>query len=128
MTSSSFSGTATVRLGIYNASSTTGKPSTVYLDAGTVSCTSSGTIYEITISSTPPAGYYYLAFNMQTAGTTNNFGHIDAASPWGYMRTATNYNRLPGRFENSVTGAFATAGTLNTGQSSNIAVVVLRAA
>ena len=65
--SGTYSGTGVYRLGIYNVDLTTGRPTTVYLDAGTVNATSNSTNYEITISSTPPAGYYYLAFVEQTA-------------------------------------------------------------
>ena len=121
-TGSTFSGTATVRLGLYNADATTGKPSTVYLDAGTVSCTASSTNYEITISNTPPAGYYYFAFNMQTAAATSDFtGFTQASTPWPHcMPTsstpeATAYNR---RYQQTgVTGAFATAASLSLSTS-----------
>lgn len=66
-TASSFAGTAVIRLGLYNANTTTGKPSTVYLDAGTVTATVTSTVYEITITSTPPAGWYFLALNAQSS-------------------------------------------------------------
>lgn len=68
---SSFSGTATVRLGIFN--NTSGLPDTVLLDAGTVSCTDAGTIYAITINQTLTKGWYWLAANSQTAATVNQF-------------------------------------------------------
>lgn len=115
-TSSTHSGTSTVRLGLYNANSTTGKPSTVYFDAGTVSATATSTVYEITISQTPPAGWYFLAINAQTVTGTasiagassvrnnlmlNNFSAID-----------TSTTSLSAWTETGVSGAFATAGTL----------------
>lgn len=109
-----FSGTATVRLGIYNASISTQKPTTVYLDAGTVSVTG-GSNFEITINSTPPVGYYYLAFNCQTAASTNTFlthGTDNAITQiFGSLNgTVASY------FQEtvSVTGGFATAATLTS--------------
>lgn len=108
-------GTLTVRLGIYNADSTTLLPSTVLLDAGTVSITASGTDYAITISQTPSAGYYYLALNMQaTTGTSAVRGWSTSStgsaisSYWG--TTLNSY--VTGFSQTGVTGAFATAGTL----------------
>jgi hypothetical protein len=65
--SGTYSGTGVYRLGLYNVDLTTGRPNTVYLDAGTVNATANSTNYEITISTTPPAGYYYLALVEQTA-------------------------------------------------------------
>lgn len=128
-TGSTFSGTATVRLGLYNADATTGKPSTVYLDAGTVSCTAADTNYEITISNTPPAGYYYFAFNMQTAASVPNFyAFTQSSTPWPHcMPTsstvqATTFNR---RYQQTgVTGAFATAASLTTSTSQPFLVAV----
>jgi hypothetical protein len=126
-THSGFSGTASIRLGIYNNSA--GAPTTVVLDAGTVSATAASTFYQITISQTLNAGWYWLAFNTQTAATTNNY--------WG-----TNFNIDPGlggyandgniqfnnnsRYQDSVSGAFATAGS--TVQNRSIPLIVLRRA
>ena len=119
-TGGSFSGTASVRLGLYNASSTTGKPTTVYLDAGTVSCTAASTNYEITVSNTPPAGYYYIAFNMQTSATFSEFAAYDNTKiiPNMYLPTTATVNGLssqPVYTETGITGAFATVGTLVVG-------------
>jgi hypothetical protein len=50
----------TVRLGLYNISLTTGKPTTVVFDAGTVN-TTAGAQANITISQTIPAGWYYMS-------------------------------------------------------------------
>jgi hypothetical protein len=66
-----FSGSAVVRLGIYN--NTGGKPSTVLLDAGTVSPTVASTAYAATISQSLTPGWYWLAANTQTAATTNTY-------------------------------------------------------
>ena len=103
------SDTAVVRLGIYN--STNYEPSTVKLDAGTVSVTAAG-VYEITISETLAAGMYWLAFNMQTAGSTNYYvGQL--SNEWSrvspYNPVATPSIAKPTFIESSVTGAFDTA-------------------
>ena len=117
-TRSTYSGTGSVRLGIYNNDSTTGKPSTVVLDAGTVSTTAATTIYQITISQSLTAGAYWLAFNMQTAAATPTFGGVltNSASSLGYMTSTTGavYPNAGLWLEAGVTGAFATAGTLTS--------------
>ena len=108
-TASTFSGTSTVRLGIYNHNA--GFPDTVNLDAGTVSCTAASTVYEITISKTLTKGWYWLAANTQTAATTNSFTSIGNTIPF----TALNGQSTWGTFAPfasqtvSVTGGFATA-------------------
>jgi len=71
ITSSTFSGSASVRLGIYNDNN--GLPNTVLLDAGTVSPVSSSTLYGITISQSLSSGIYWLASNVITAATTNTY-------------------------------------------------------
>ena len=115
---SSYAGTGAVRLGIYNNDSTTGKPSTVVLDAGTVATTTVNTVYEITISQSLSAGAYWLAFNMQTAAATPYYAALSltASSPLGFMVSTTG-SPSPNAgmwLEASVTGAFATAGTLTS--------------
>jgi hypothetical protein len=124
-TGATFSGTATVRLGIYNNG--TNVPTTVALDAGTVSCTATNTLYAITISQSLTPGWYWLAFNSQTNATTNNFTFMSPTVSWGYMLTATNYNRTPCRSESGITGAFATAGTLSTSGPVSVPGILLRA-
>lgn len=114
-TGAGFSGTATVRLGLYNASTTTGKPDTVVFDAGTVSCTAASTTYEITISQSITAGWYWFAFNSQTNATTNLFTNYAAGMLNGIIMTGSNFtnsNTLGYSSESGITGAFATAGTL----------------
>lgn len=115
-TGDTFSGTATVRLGIYNNDSTTGKPSTVVLDAGTISCTVSDTIYAITISQQLTSGWYWLAFCTQGAASTNTFyrmgsatGFLNARVPTTFVNPVTN-NAFT---ETGISGNFATAGTLS---------------
>jgi hypothetical protein len=115
-TASGFSGTASVRLGLYNVSATTGKPSTVVFDAGTVSCTAASTTYEITISQSITAGWYYLAANMQTAASTPSFVSFGGGVINGLIAGSTNFTNTntSGFFrETGITGAFATAGTLS---------------
>jgi hypothetical protein len=121
-TQSTYVGTGAVRLGIYNNDSTTGKPSTVLLDAGTVATTAASTIYQITISQSLTAGTYWLAFNMQTAPATPRYLGINmqTVSASGFVVSTTgSTNSDAGLWAQSgVTGAFATAGTL-TSQTSN---------
>jgi hypothetical protein len=57
---------AVIRLGIYSPSSSTGLPSTLVLDAGTVDATSTG-YKQITISQSLNAGHYYLCALSQGA-------------------------------------------------------------
>jgi hypothetical protein len=118
MTSSTFSGTAVVRMGIYAHNASTGKPSTLILDAGTVSCTASTTIYSITISQTLSAGFYWVVMNTQTAATINNFNgstgsttNLTVLLPY---RSLPSGNLTTGWAQNSVTGAFADAANLVT--------------
>jgi hypothetical protein len=122
-TGSTFSGTATVRLGVYNNSG--GKPSTVKFDAGTVSCTASSNTFTITISETLDAGWYWLAHCTQGAAATNNFvsstGFV--ASPQ-LQRLNASLGRQSGWQQTGVSGAFATAGTVST--TGNLPLVALR--
>jgi hypothetical protein len=108
-THSNFSGTAVVRLGLYNAAN--GKPTTVVFDAGTVSCTAANTAYEITISETIQAGWYFTACNTQTAASTNTFAGTRSAYREGITLVGTNIdtNNRDNWHQSSVTGAFATA-------------------
>jgi hypothetical protein len=115
-TSSTFSGTAIVRMGIYQNDTATGKPSTLILDAGTVSCTASSTVYLITINQTLTSGFYWMASNTQTAAATNVF--IGNQSAQGAYNPLMPYKSSPtasfqtGWREESITGTFTTAGTL----------------
>jgi hypothetical protein len=118
-TGTTFSGTATVRLGIFE--NTDGVPSTLILDAGTVSATASGTIYEITISQSLNAGFYWLAFAQQgTAPTTATyFGATSAgtANQNYYMMTSSAINAGPlNGYTQTSSGAFGNAGSI-TGSS-----------
>jgi len=132
-THTSFSGTATARLGLYNASTTTGKPTTVVFDAGTVSCTAASTNYEITISQTVSSGWYFLAFNTQTAATTNDFVTTGTGSATFVSGILPLYTSVSGATtstyysQTGVTGAFATAGTL-VAPATQAPIVALRSA
>lgn len=112
------SGTATVRMGIYNSDATTKLPSTVYLDAGTATVSTWSANVEITINSTPPAGLYYIAINVQTVSVGNEWSGSNQA---GYDFTMPyNFATVNGTFtrclaQTGVTGAFATAGTITSG-------------
>jgi hypothetical protein len=122
-TSSAFSGTATVRLGIYNLNSNN-VPGTVLLDAGTVSATAASTNYEITISQAIDAGWYYLAGNSQTNATTNSFmfyNPVEAFNSTGNWFTTApgtgTQTKRAGFQQTGVTGAFATAASLTASNS-----------
>jgi hypothetical protein len=124
----SFSGTASVRLGIYN--STSGLPSTVLLDAGTVSATAFTTTYTITINQQLTPGVYWLAANSQTAATTNTYlgiGSNGAGTFTGQPLSAA-FATISYYTQGSVTGAFATATSLSAGVLSGGIFTFLRAA
>jgi hypothetical protein len=110
-TGNSFSGTASVRLGIY--SNTNNAPDQLILDAGTVSATAAGTFYQITINQALSMGIYWLATNTQTAATTNLFVGLNgstALSGMGLPVSNTSNNvSVAGYQQTGVTGAFANA-------------------
>jgi hypothetical protein len=110
-TTGTFSGTATVRLGIYNADANN-LPSTVLLDAGTVNCTSSTTVYNITISQAITEGFYWLAFNSQTNASTNHFegptGSIASVNTLNMRFSDTTGQSCVGVVQSGVSGAFGT--------------------
>jgi hypothetical protein len=116
-TASTHTSTSVMRLGMYNVNAS-GEPSTVLFDAGTVSCTAANTVYTITISQTLTAGFYYMAFNCQSATGNRQFWAI---SPQ-YAQFATPFinTDLVSQTSNSdyyqtgVTGAFATASPTGT--------------
>ena len=127
-TGSAFSGTSSVRLGIYNNSS--GKPSTVLLDAGTVAGTNNNATITITISQQLTPGIYWLAANSQTAATTNQYIGAAGQTGWSpFIGSSFNTSFAVIQFytQTGVTGAFATAGTLVDGTGGGINVF-LRAA
>jgi len=90
--SSTFVGTASVRLGIY--SDLNGLPNTVVLDAGLISPNAANTNYEITINQSLSAGFYWLAFNVVTAATTNTFAGAIAAVAGNNLMTMGGYTSL----------------------------------
>jgi hypothetical protein len=113
LTFTGFVGTAVVRLGIYNNSSTD-QPSTVLLDAGTVSPTAASTGYQITINQTLSQGWYWLAINCQTAATTNNHAGVQGGSGSVGLTGQTLGGAVFSGYQESVnvTSGFATAGTV----------------
>lgn len=130
MTGTSFAGTSSVRIGIYE--NTNAKPGNLLLDAGTVSATVSDTFYSVTIDHTiSTAGIYWMAMNMQSTPTTNSFRRTSATaspSPIINFPSLINGNSFvyQGYTESSVSGAFSNAGTLTL--STNVGVVWLRRA
>jgi hypothetical protein len=115
-TATTFVGTSSVRLGIFN--DTDGLPSTVVLDAGTVSCTTNGTNFEITISQSLTPGFYWLAFVQQSAATTSDYiGAVASGASFQnyYIMSQANpgANGQAGWIQSSVSGAFSTATSLS---------------
>jgi hypothetical protein len=89
-------GTATIRLGLYAASATTGYPTgTPVIDAGTVSTVGTG-LQQIGISLTLPAGWYW-AVAMCTAYTSTFelAGFSDSTAP--FLPGAASASTSPGR-------------------------------
>jgi len=125
LTGTNLSGTATIRMGIYANNTATGQPSTLILDAGTVTASTINTIVQITISQSLSAGFYWLAMNTQTAAAVNTYTGIANATflvnnlmPYKSSPTA---NFATGWREENITGAFTTAGTLlQLGSSPNV--------
>ena len=85
-TTNSFSSAGNSRFGLYNDGSRTGntpgKPSTLIVDAGTVSCTSGTTSFVISIDQTIPAGLYWMAGVLQSGsytvfGMTGSSGNVE---------------------------------------------------
>jgi hypothetical protein len=107
-----------VRLGIYNDSN--GVPSTVLLDAGTVTGASAGTISSITISQSLSVGIYWLAFCQQGTAPTSSVYSGSGASSTGTSNaviagwSAPNTAGVMSYAQTSVTGAFATASSITT--------------
>lgn len=124
---STFSGSSVVRLGIYGTAS--GKPSTLILDAGTISLTSAFQTGQITISQTLQPGLYWLAANSQTAATINTYYGPQASGQISFIGqpVLTDYTTVVYFTQASVTGAFANAGTIVNGTSTNGIMPMLRA-
>ena len=116
-TTATFLGSATVRLGIFN--NTSGQPSTVVLDAGTVTATAASTVYEITISQSLSTGFYWLAMCQQGTAPSNpdyngNSSAGNASNALiGAASASPNGNIIVGFIQSSVTGAFSTATSLS---------------
>lgn len=111
-TRGTWSGTGSIRLGVYNNSA--GKPTTVKFDAGTISCSAANTRYSITISQSLAEGWYWLAACLQSAATTNDVQSSQAFHYPGAMRYGSDaFNARQTFYQDSVSSAFATAGTLS---------------
>jgi hypothetical protein len=114
----SFTSAGNTRLGLYNASSTTGKPTTLVFDAGTVNVTENGTDFAITISQNITANWYYLAVNRQ-GGTYDIKGTVAITGLNTVASTLTGAS-MKGYSEASIPGALpATVGTLTVNTTRN---------
>ena len=105
-----------IRLGIYNNNA--GVPSSLVLDAGTLTTTAAAT-YQITISQTLAAGFYWLAFVQTTAPTLGSYnfaGNNSSLFQNGFILSSSSptANGQNGWNEDGITGALpSTAGTLS---------------
>lgn len=130
-TASGYSGTSTLRFGIYNMDATTHKPTTLVLDAGTVSATASSTNYEITINQTLSEGWYYLAMNAQTVGASpivNGYangtsGTVHSPNP---VTAIANTTVVAFGIETGVTGAFTTVNSANYAANNEVPLIAVR--
>lgn len=122
-----YTSSGNVRLGIYNNSSSN-KPDTVLLDAGTVNVTAATTVYDITINQSLSAGVYWLAINKQNTNTFQIFSIPTTSSllpfiTYGNINSTFSTEELS-YYEDSITGAFATAGTLTGTSGGGLAIPV----
>jgi len=109
-------GSFVARLGIYNNAN--GRPTTVVLDAGTVTATAPTTRYEITINQTITQGWYWLAFVVQTLTGTAQYQAVAANSSLFMSLTDGSF------YQSSVTGALGTFSF--SGRTSIPALISLR--
>jgi hypothetical protein len=115
-TDSGFSGTSSIRLGIYADNG--GEPGDLILDAGLLSATAELTGYTKTISQTLDAGVYWMAINVQAQSGISNIISITNSLIFG--------NRGLGSFQScglilpDVAGAFANATGAFSGISSGV--------
>lgn len=123
-TSSTVTGSGTMRLGIYNNSNK--RPSTVLLDAGTVAFSAVSTVYAITIDQTLTPGWYWLAAVMQSSGGSTSFVTVGESVPFNVMSLSATMNAFqPTWSQTGVTGAFDTAASL-TATTTSRTLVALR--
>jgi len=121
ITSSTFSGTASVRLGVY--ANNNGVPGSLILDAGTIAPTAASTAYEITVNQSIPAGLFWLAFNTVTFPSSNSYiGAITSASlmntifgtALGTTLSSTGGNFVQAYIQSvNVTSGYSTAGSVS---------------
>jgi hypothetical protein len=108
---STYSGSMTARLGIFNNGSDN-LPSTVVLDAGTVSRTGTGSAsVEITINQTLTKGWYWLGLNFTVAASVNSFTAIlPSATPHSQFIGSPQVGQSPWASQTyTATSGFATA-------------------
>jgi hypothetical protein len=120
---------AVIRLGIYN-NGTDNLPSSLLIDAGTISPTSSSsTSYEITVSQSVTAGFYWLVLNYQTLAASGNALFQSANQVRNTLMPASialaNLERgIQSVRQSSVTGALpSTAGTVSVSDSGLVMAV-----
>ena len=103
------------RLGIYSSGSD-GVPSTLLVDAGTVSYTTNNTNYSVTISTALPAAWYWLGVVVQSGSSTwKGLNNVTPVSTLTQRAASPANNTGPfGYSTDSVTGALPAAPTFAT--------------
>jgi len=125
-TGPTFSGTATIRLAIYN-NGTNLLPSSLVLDAGTVTCPAADTIYAITISQTLSKGWYWLAANTTSAATNNFLQYVvNSNFPYNYIYNkgffSSTTTPMAAQNHNVTSGYPATASSSASSSAINVAL------
>jgi len=83
-------------------------------------------VYEITINQTLDEGWYWFAFNVQSAATTNTFAVHSGViwnGPASLVRTGSNGQAQQRWQQTGVTGAFNTAGTLSSNTQTQVTLL-----
>ena len=125
-------GTVTVpgsaRLGIYNSNGS--EPTTRVIDAGSISYTTSSTLYEITINQTLSPGVYWLAMNVATGSSSwQGYAASSDNTMFQLMESATSTNLLQTAFHpDSVVGIPSPFGTVGYSAQTAPAVFLRRSA
>jgi hypothetical protein len=120
---------STVRLGIYNADMATLTPSSLVLDAGTVSAATSASYPTVEINQTLTAGLYFLVFVVQ--GVTGPTLYYFTSGPYlNYTVLPTTQSGVGGSYvQTSVTGALPSTASVSLSANQIIcAGVAIRAA
>lgn len=103
--------TGVIRLGLYQHDATTGRPklnTNPLADWGTVAATATGVVSITGLSSTLPAGWAWIAFCGQVAGTPTVTSFNNYA--WGAMVQNTNSTTAPTSSQTTTSGGYSVTG------------------